>query len=46
MHITPEPPTDDLPMAEIALAGGAFDFLADEPALYSEADVLPEASNV
>jgi hypothetical protein len=31
-------------MAEIALAGGAFEFLADEPDLYSEADILPSAA--
>jgi hypothetical protein len=30
---------DDLPLARMAETGGAFDFLADEPDLYSEADV-------
>ena len=29
-----------LPMAAIAQAGGAFDWLADEPDLYSDADLL------
>ena len=31
----------DLPMAAIAQAGGAFNWLADEPDLYSDADLLP-----
>lgn len=31
----------DLPMAAIAQAGGAFDWLADEPDIYSDADLLP-----
>jgi hypothetical protein len=30
---------NDLPMAQIAEEGRAFDFLADEPDLYSEADI-------
>ncbi len=30
----------DLPMAAIAQAGGAFDFLADEPDLYTDADAI------
>jgi hypothetical protein len=29
---------DDLPMAKIAAEGAAFDFLADEPEIYSESD--------
>ena len=29
----------------IADAGGGFDFLRDEPDLYSDADVLPERRN-
>lgn len=32
---------DDLPLARLAEEGGAFSFLADEPDLYSEADVRP-----
>ena len=31
---------EDLPLARMAEEGGAFRFLADEPELYSEADVL------
>jgi hypothetical protein len=31
--------TADLPMAAMAQAGGAFDWLADEPYLYSDADL-------
>ena len=31
---------EDLPLARMAEKGGAFRFLADEPELYSEADVL------
>jgi hypothetical protein len=30
---------DALPMAAIAQAGGAFDWLADEPDLYTDADL-------
>ncbi|HUB16268.1 MAG TPA: hypothetical protein VMB34_30265 [Acetobacteraceae bacterium] len=41
VHALMEVPEDaDLPMAAIAQAGGAFDFLADEPDLYSEADLI------
>ena len=32
---------DNLPLARMAEEGGAFSFLADEPELYSEADVRP-----
>ena len=31
---------DELPMAAMAKAGGSFDFLEDEPDLYSDADTL------
>ncbi len=31
----------ELPMARMAQEGGAFDFLADEQDLYTEADLLP-----
>ena len=35
---------DALPMAAIAQAGGAFDWLADEPELYTDADLVqPQA---
>ena len=35
---------DALPMAAIAQAGGAFDWLADEPDLYTDADLVkPQA---
>jgi len=30
---------EDLPLARMAEQGGAFDFLADEPELYSLADI-------
>lgn len=29
------------PMAAVAEAGGAFDWLADEPDLYTDADLVP-----
>lgn len=31
--------------AKMAEAGGAFDFLKDEPELYSDSDILPERRN-
>ena len=31
----------DLPLAAIAQAGGAFDWLADEPELYTQTDLRP-----
>lgn len=31
---------DVLPMAALAQAGGAFDWLADEPDLYTDADLV------
>ncbi len=34
---------DALPMAAIAQAGGAFDWLADEPDLYTDADLAEPA---
>ena len=33
----------ELSMAAIAQAGGAFDWLADEPDLYTDADLLERA---
>jgi hypothetical protein len=33
----------ELPMAAIAQAGGAFDWLADEPELYTDADLVERA---
>jgi hypothetical protein len=32
--------SEALPMAAIAQAGGAFDWLADEPDLYTDADLI------
>jgi hypothetical protein len=41
VHVLVEVPDDvDLPIAALAEAGGAFDFLADEPDLYSDADIV------
>ncbi len=41
VHVLVEVPEDaDLPMAALAQAGGAFDFLADEPDLYTDADIV------
>ena len=34
------PDDEDMPMAALAQAGGAFDFLDDEPDLYSDADTI------
>lgn len=34
---------DALPMATLAQAGGAFDWLANEPDLYTDADLVPQA---
>lgn len=36
--------SNDLPLAEMAEQGRAFDFLADEPDLYSEADIIRPCS--
>ena len=33
---------DDLPMAAIAQTGGAFDWLDEEPDLYSDADLVEQ----
>lgn len=35
--------SDVLPMAALAQGGGAFDWLADEPDLYTDVDLLPRA---
>jgi hypothetical protein len=35
--------TEALPMAKIAQAGGAFEWLADEPELYTDADLMHRA---
>lgn len=41
VHVIVERRADaDLPMAALAQAGGGFDWLAEEPDLYSDADVL------
>ena len=39
VRVTVETLEDDLPMASLAEEGRAFAFLADEPDLYSEADI-------
>jgi len=39
VRVTLETLADDLPLAKMAEEGRAFDFLADEPELYSEADI-------
>lgn len=43
LRVVVETLSDDLPLAEMAEKGGAFAFLAEEPDLYSDADVLPDA---
>lgn len=43
VHVLVEMVSEDanaLPMAAIAQAGGAFDWLADEPDLYTDADLV------
>ncbi len=43
VHVTVElQDGDELPMAAIAEAGGAFEWLHHEPDLYSEADVIAD----
>jgi hypothetical protein len=39
LHVTVETLGDDLPLAKFAEEGGSFAFLADEPDLYSLADI-------
>jgi hypothetical protein len=39
LRVTVETLEHDLPLARMAQDGGAFDFLSDEPELYSEADI-------
>ena len=39
VRVVVETLTDDLPLAKMAEEGRAFEFLADEPDLYNEADV-------
>jgi hypothetical protein len=39
VHVVVEVVEDGLPMSAIAQAGGAFGWLADEPDLYSDADL-------
>lgn len=43
VRVVVETLSDDLPLAGMAEQGGGFRFLADEPDLYSEADILPDA---
>ncbi len=43
VHVLVEVPSEDadtLPMAAIAQAGGAFDWLVEEPDLYTDADLV------
>ena len=45
VHVVVEvPETPTLPMAALAQAGGAFAWLAEEPELYSDADLAPPAA--
>ena len=39
LRVVVETLDEDLPMARIAQESGAFDFLANEPDLYTEADI-------
>jgi FixJ family two-component response regulator len=41
LRVVVETLNDDVPLAVLAERGGAFDFLADEPEIYSEADIQP-----
>jgi hypothetical protein len=42
VHVVVEvPDTAEPPMAALTQAGGAFDWLAEEPDLYSDADLQP-----
>jgi hypothetical protein len=44
VHVVVEVASEqELPMAAIVQAGGAFDWLADEPDLYTDSDLLPRA---
>lgn len=40
VHVVIEIAADATPMAAILADGGAFDWLADEPDLYSDADLI------
>jgi hypothetical protein len=44
VHVLVELPgdTDEPPITALAHEGGAFDWLADEPDLYSDADLVPQ----
>lgn len=44
VELVDAPPEGALPMAAIAQAGGAFDWLADEPDLYGDADLAEPAA--
>ncbi len=43
VHVTIEVAEEAPPMARLAQAGKAFDWLADEPDLYGEADIVERA---
>ena len=40
-----EPQPDGLMISELAQQSGAFDFLNEEPEIYSDADILPGREN-
>jgi hypothetical protein len=39
LRVIVETLNSEIPLAQLAEQGGAFDFLADEPEIYSEADI-------
>jgi hypothetical protein len=41
LRVIVETLSSESPLAQLAEQGGAFDFLADEPEIYSEADIRP-----
>jgi hypothetical protein len=43
VHVLVEVADQELPMAAIMQAGGAFDWLAEEPDLYTDADLVPRS---
>jgi hypothetical protein len=42
VHVLVEVAHEELPMAAMAQAGGAFEWLSDEPNLYSDADLIQQ----
>jgi hypothetical protein len=43
VHVTVEVADETLPMARLAQAGKAFDWLAEQPDLYADADLVERA---